>query len=174
MDLEVKRAIPGDLPEIYRLFEEAISFQKEKNYIGWTNYDKEFVKAEINNEQLFKIVNGDAIVCIFSVCYSDALIWREKDQGNAIYLHRVIVDRKFKGEKIFKRVMEWATKHARELKRPYIRIDTWADNNKIISYYKDYHFSFIENYTTPDLDDLPLQHRNLKLALLEYSVSSLR
>jgi len=167
MDRSIVNATPGDLPEIYRLFEEAIQFQKKNNYIGWNSYDKEFIKADVQNNVLFKIIQGDDIAGIFSICHSDPLIWREKEKGDAIYLHRIVLNRTFRGEKIFQQVLEWATQFARERKLKYIRMDTWAENEKIIDYYKSYGFVFIENYTTPGTDDLPVQHRNLHVALLE-------
>ncbi len=160
----------GDLPVIYSLFEDAMLFQKENNYIGWNSYDKEFIKSDVRNGLLFKLINGNNIVCIFSICYRDALIWREKEKGDAIYLHRIILNQKFKGEKVFQKVLAWTIQLAREKKLSFIRMDTWAENEKIIGYYKSYGFTFIENYTTPATVNLPVQHRNLKVALLELSV----
>ena len=46
-------------------------------------------------------------------------------------------------------------------------MDTWADNTKIIAYYKSYGFKFIENYKTTNDSELPIQNRNLNVALLE-------
>ena len=51
-------------------------------------------------------------------------------------------------------------------------MDTWGNNPNIVDYYKSFDFQFIENYTTPNSPDLPMQHRNLYLALLEYKVPS--
>ncbi len=81
MKFIITNATNSDLPKIYQLFEEAILFQKKRNYIGWNNYDKKYLKADIQNGLLFKIINNDDIVCIFSICYSDALIWREKKKA---------------------------------------------------------------------------------------------
>jgi hypothetical protein len=49
-------------------------------------------------------------------------------------------------------------------------MDTWADNYKIIEYYKSFGFVFIENYKTPDTPELPIQNRNLNVALLELAL----
>lgn len=166
----ITNASADDLPTICFLFEEAILFQKRNNYVGWDTYDKEFIKSDIQNQLLFKIIRDDDIVCIFSICYRDTLIWREKENGDAIYLHRIVLNQKFKGEKIFQKILDWAIKFAREKKLKYIRMDTWANNKKIIDYYQSYSFAFIENYTTPDTQSLPAQHRNLKVALLELRV----
>jgi ribosomal protein S18 acetylase RimI-like enzyme len=173
MNYIITNAVASDLPQIYKLFEEAILFQKINNYTGWLSYDKEYIKEDVKNNLLFKIIHQGDVVCIFSVCYSDVLIWREMEKGDAIYLHRVVLNRSFKQVKIFGEVLKWAIKYTREKQLKYIRMDTWSQNEKIIRYYKSYGFSFIENCTTPDTKELPLQHRKLNVALLQFCVSEL-
>jgi mannose-6-phosphate isomerase-like protein (cupin superfamily)/ribosomal protein S18 acetylase RimI-like enzyme len=173
MRYSIEKANLDDLPFIFHLFDEAILFQQRNNYIGWKNYDKEFIRSDVRSGLLYKMVCGEEIACIFSICYADHLIWREKEQGDAIYLHRIILNQLFKGEKIFQKVLDWAIQFAKELKLRYIRLDTWADNEKLIAYYKGHNFSFIENYITPGTENLPLQHRDLKVALLELAVEPL-
>ncbi len=156
-----------DLPVIYRLFEEAIEFQRNNNYIGWKNFDKAFLAQDVNAGLLYKIVNDEKIIGIFSICFTDPLIWREKEKGEALYLHRIVANRQLIKEPVFKIVLNWARNFAPERSRRLIRMDTWAGNKKIIGYYMSYGFSFVEDYTTPDTNDLPVQHRNLHVALLE-------
>lgn len=170
MHTSIINATKDDLPLIYQLFEKAILFQKQNNYIGWNSYDKEFIKADIQSGLLYKIVRGADVLCIFSICLSDELIWREREQGNAVYLHRIVLNQKFKGEKLFKQVLDWAIRFALERNLTYIRMDTWANNDKLIAYYRSYGFRFIENYTTSGTENLPIQHRNLNVALLELNV----
>ncbi|ULQ51984.1 GNAT family N-acetyltransferase [Flavihumibacter fluvii] len=173
MNYTITNAAVNDLPVVYQLFEEAILFQERNNYIGWKSYDKEFIQSDIQNGLLFKIINAeDVIACIFSICYSDSLIWRDKEKGDAVYLHRIVLNRQFAGERIFKKVLEWARGFAAAKKLKYIRMDTWAENEKLIGYYKSHGFSFIENYTTADTVELPVQHRNLNVALLELPVQT--
>ena len=167
----IENARIQDLPHIFHLFEKAIAFQKANGYIGWQDYDKDFIRADVENKLLFKLMgNRSKVVGIFCICYSDVLIWREKEQGDALYLHRIVLDQQFKGEKIFQQVLDWAIHFAKTNALKYIRMDTWADNAKLINYYQRYGFTFIENYTTSDTEALPIQHRNLKVALLEYIV----
>jgi ribosomal protein S18 acetylase RimI-like enzyme len=170
MYMLIKKADEPDLPVIYELFEEAIRFQKANHYIGWNDYDKEFIRSDIKNGLLYKLVAGDTIACIFSICLSDALIWRHREKGDAVYLHRIVLNRKFAGRKLFGKVLAWAKQYANEKRLSYIRMDTWADNEKIIAYYIGYGFSFVENYTTPATEALPVQHRNLRVVLLEKAV----
>jgi len=171
MDYTVTNAVAADLPRIYQLFEEAILFQQQNHYTGWPSYDKVFIAEDVKNKLLYKLIQQGQISCIFSVCYSDVLIWRQMEKGDAIYLHRVVVNRAIKQAKVFGEVLQWAINQAREKQLKYIRLDTWAENEKIVAYYKSYHFDFIEYYTTPDIESLPLQHRKLRVALMQYNLS---
>ena len=67
MNHSIVNATTDDLPAIYQLFEEAILFQKKNNYIGWNNYDKEFIRSDIENGLLYKIVSNGHIICIFCI-----------------------------------------------------------------------------------------------------------
>jgi hypothetical protein len=167
---KVENAAPEDLPFICHLFEQAISFQKSNNYTGWNKYDINFIKTDIENGLLFKMLQEQHIICIFSVCFNDHLIWRDKEKGDALYLHRIVLNREFAGSKAFEKVFDWVVRFAKRKRLQFIRMDTWADNAKIIEYYKSYGFRAVENYKTSDSRKLPEQHRNLNVTLLEYSL----
>lgn len=166
-DYHIENTSIADLNLIYTLFEQAIIYIKENNYIGWTTYDKHFIRKDIEENFQFKIISGNNVLCIFSICYTDALIWREREQKDAIYLHRIVVNPFFKGQKQFEKILNWVKQFATEKGLRYIRMDTWANNPNIIEYYKSFGFIHLEDYTTPNTQQLPEQHRNLNVALLE-------
>lgn len=160
-----------DLEFVYSLFEEAIAYQKRKNYPVWNGFDKDVLVNDITQKQHFKIIIGNEIACVFSVLTSDPLIWGEREKGDAIYLHRIVVNPKHKGQKQFEKILGWANGYVRLLKRKLIRMDTWSNNSTIIDYYKSYGFKFLGNFKTSDTPELPVQNRNLEVALLEYELS---
>ncbi len=171
MNQTILPATIEDLSTVINLFDRAIQYQKENNYIGWKSMDKQFIETDIRQGLLYKILSEDKILGIFCVCFIDQLIWREREKGDAIYLHRIVLNREYQGSKIFRTVLHWAIDQSRKRNFKYVRMDTWAANSKLIDYYKEYGFRFIENYTTKDTMDLPVQHRNLNVALLEFEVS---
>jgi len=67
-------------------------------------------------------------------------------------------------------VLKWTKQHARERKISFIKMDTSAENRKIIGYYTSYGFEFIENFTTSNSPEFPQQNRNLVMALLELTL----
>jgi ribosomal protein S18 acetylase RimI-like enzyme len=156
-----------DLDKILWLFEQAMDLQGKNGYKVWSGIDKIALEKDIENGLQYKIVKDNDILCIFSIQHNDPFIWRDRDRDDAVYLHRIVVNPNFKGQRQFEKVLDWAKYFAREKNLKFVRMDTWADNEKIIDYYKSFGFEFIEYYRTTDASELPIQNRNLNVALLE-------
>ena len=69
-----------DLGCIYRLFESAIQYQRQKNYPVWQGIDTEVILNDIAHHLQYKIICGNEILCIFSVLEQDPHIWRERSK----------------------------------------------------------------------------------------------
>ena len=160
-----------DLQFVYELFDQSIDYQEKRGYPVWKNYDKNALINDVNNRLQYKIIIDGLIAMVFSVCYSDKILWREMETGDSIYLHRIVVNPKFKGQRLFGLILEWAIRHAKDRGIKFIRMDTWANDQNIIDYYKGFGFRFIEDFNTPDIPELPVHNRNIPLALLEYNLS---
>jgi len=157
-----------DLARIIRLFDDSIAYQERNGYPTWKNYDKNTIIRDIQEGNQYKAINDEGIGIVFSVTYRDKIIWREKDDGQSVYLHRIVVNPNFKGQKLFGQILGWAKDHIQQRGLKNIRMDTWANNPTIIEYYKKFGFEVVENYTTPNTDELPAHNRNLPLTLLQY------
>jgi ribosomal protein S18 acetylase RimI-like enzyme len=166
-DIKIVNTTIDDLNTIFWLFEQAMKLQGKNGYKVWEGIDKIALQKDIEERLQYKIVEGNDILCIFSIQHNDPFIWRHRDQNNAIYLHRIVVNPNFKGQKQFQKVLNWAKQFADKNNLKFVRMDTWADNLKIIEYYKSFGFEFIENYKTTNATELPIQNRNLNVALLE-------
>jgi ribosomal protein S18 acetylase RimI-like enzyme len=167
---EVKNTEMSDLSLIFGLFDQSIQYQEKRGYPTWRNYDKQAIIKDIEDKNQYKVVVDSEPAIVFSVCYSDKIIWRELEKGDALYLHRIVVNPAFKGQKLFGIILDWAIGHGKAKALKSVRMDTWAANPTIIDYYKGFGFSFVENYVTPESPDLPAHNRNLALALLDYKI----
>jgi ribosomal protein S18 acetylase RimI-like enzyme len=168
--VEVINTEVNDLGQIFELFEHSINYQEKKGYPVWRNYDKNSIIKDIEDKNQFKVVVDSKTAIVFSVRYTDKVIWRDLDKGNSIYLHRIVVNPEFKGQKLFGTILDWVIEHSKQKGLSSIRMDTWAANPTIIKYYRSFGFTIIENYTTPDSEELPVHNRNLALTLLEYKL----
>ena len=169
--VEILNTALSDLEEIYNFFEHSIHYQEKNGYPVWRNYDKNAIAKDIEEKNQYKVVVDLKTAIVFSVRYSDKIIWRDLDTGNSIYLHRIVVNPEFKGQRLFGSILNWVIEHAKQKGLSSIRMDTWAANPTIINYYKGFGFDFVENYTTPDSEELPAHNRKLSLTLLEYEIS---
>jgi ribosomal protein S18 acetylase RimI-like enzyme len=166
-DFKIVNTTNGDLDKILWFFEQAMEMQGKNGYKVWSGIDKTALEKDIENGLQYKIVRDNDILCIFSIQHNDPFIWRYRDQNDAIYLHRIVVNPNFKGQRQFEKVLNWTKQFAGQKNLKFVRMDTWADNEKIIDYYKSFGFEFIENYKTTNTPELPIQNRNLNVALLE-------
>lgn len=170
MKYEVTNTERDDLELIFELFEQSISYQEKNGYPVWRNYDRNAIRRDIEGKNQYKVVIDFKTAIVFSVCYTDKIIWRDYDKGDSLYLHRIVVNPEFKGQKLFGKVLEWSVRHGKERGLKSVRMDTWAANPTIVNYYTGFGFKIVENYTTPDSIELPVHNRNLTLTLLEYEI----
>lgn len=169
-DIEIIHTTTGELDTVFLLFKQVTLAQANDGYKVWSSVDKETLEQDVEKRSQYKIVKGGDILCLFSVLSSDPFIWRDRENGDAVYLHRIVANPDFKGQRQFEKVLAWAIQYAHQNELKFIRMDTWADNEKLIGYYKSFGFEFIENYKTPDIPELSRQNRNLDHALLELKV----
>jgi hypothetical protein len=168
--IRIINTTPEDLPLVYWLFEQAIHYQRQHGYPAWKGYEKNGLRAEVDQLLQFKVVQYHHVLAIFSISYNDAATWGEWDTGRALFLHRIITHPQFKGQRIFEKVLDWARCTAREKGIAYIRIDTWTDNPAIIAFYEAYGFHIVAARTTPDSPELPEQNRHLRVTLMQLPV----
>jgi ribosomal protein S18 acetylase RimI-like enzyme len=168
MALSISNTLEADLEFIYSLFEDAIIYQRKNGYPDWSDYCKDSLKEDIRLKRQYKIVIDGDIACIFTTCFSDTIVWREEDKNDAIYLHRIVVNKHYKGQRLVGKVIDFTSTLGKKLNRNKIRIDTWANNSSIIDYYKSFNFKIVRHSFNPDVPELPIQMRGNKVVLMEY------
>jgi hypothetical protein len=157
---------------VWQMFQEAMAFRKAKGEQVWDHIDRAAIESEIDEQRQFKVMMNGDVTCLFSVLTSDPHIWGNDEQGDALYLHRIVTNLAFRGQRTFDIVLQWAQQYARANEKRFIRMDTWAQNTRIIQYYQSYGFTVKRTHTTGDIPALPAQNRNLHVALLELHVHS--
>ena len=161
-----------DLDFACYLFQEAIKYQKKHGYPEY-RWDERTIQEEyIKKQQHYKLIKEGQIAAIFNVQFSDKEVWGELDKGDSIYLHGIVVNPHFKGQKLFSKILAWSIQLAREKKRSSIRMDTWDDNPNLTNYYLDFGFQIVKHSQMPDGPDVPLNRRGNKAVLMEFKLNS--
>jgi hypothetical protein len=78
-----------------------------------------------------------------------------------------------KGSNLAQSVLAWSHGYASSLGRKFIRMDTWADNQRLVSYYVGCGFHYIGDRKLGDVVGLPPHYSNTRLALFQNIVDSL-
>ena len=100
-EFKIVNTAKADLDKILWLFKEAMDLQGRNGYKVWSGIDKMALEKDIENGLQYKIVRDADVLCIFSIQHQDPFIWRDRDQNDAVYLHRIVASPYFKGQRQF-------------------------------------------------------------------------
>jgi hypothetical protein len=160
-----------DIDLIFKLYDEAIVFQKTKFNKHWLGFEHSLVETEISENKQWKIVIDEQIACIFAITFDDDLIWGDKSNETAIYIHRIVTNQIFRGKYFVKIIIEWAKDFCKQHKKQFIRMDTWGDNESLITYYQSCGFEFLGLTTLNKSEGLPRHYEGACLSLFEIKVA---
>jgi ribosomal protein S18 acetylase RimI-like enzyme len=171
--MEIVNCTLQDIDTILSLYKSATEYQKANGFNEWKEFERDLIISEIDEKRIWKIVMDGDIACVFTVAYSDPVIWPSSEgEGEAIYLHRITTNPAYKGRNMVQYIIAWSKEHCKETDSKFIRMDTWADNNTLINYYIKCGFRLVGGRKL-DKDiakDLPKHYSTLSLVLLEIGV----
>jgi ribosomal protein S18 acetylase RimI-like enzyme len=167
--MQIVNSTLADYNRIFELYDLAIEFQKTVFNKQWQGFEPSLVEREIVENRQWKIVIDGEIACIFAITFDDFSIWKEKDQNDAIYIHRIVTNPKFRGANFVQHIVVWAKAYVYSIGKKYVRMDTWGDNEKLIAYYQKCGFQFL-GVITPDATNLPKHYQAITLSLFEISI----
>lgn len=170
--MKIVKSIVADVPLIFTFYDWAVEYQKAKFNKHWLPFDEYLVKKEVAEGRQWKVMEGDQVVCIFAITYEDPYIWGEKNEDAAMYIHRIVTHPSFHGRAYVKAIIEWAREHAVVLFKRFIRMDTWGDNDKLISYYSSCGFNYIGTVTPEATNELPKHYSAIFLSLFEIDLGA--
>ena len=82
-------------------------------------------------------VEGAAVGMITVDEYADPEFWTEPDRPNdALYVHRMVVDRSAAGQGVDTKLLDWAESLAAARGRKWLRLDAWRTNEPLHAYYQ--------------------------------------
>lgn len=166
--MTIQNSTLKDIPEIFRLYQWATDYQK-KAFPGnvWPEFDKDFIATEIVEQRQFKLVIESKIACIWAVTFNDAQIWEEKENNDAVYLHRIATNPEFRGKNFVQIVADWSVDFANKHNRKFVRMDTCGQNDRLISHYKKAGFEFLGMKKLKNSEGLQEHYQNADVCYFE-------
>ncbi|MBM3826498.1 MAG: GNAT family N-acetyltransferase [Verrucomicrobia bacterium] len=159
----------SDLTIFKDFWERAIAYQKLNSLPCWYDFPEKTIVEEIRDGRHFTIHEDGAMLGYVSISFTDPEIWEELEDDRAIFLHRMCVNPAMKGNQLAAITLKWALKYSTGMKRDFVRIDTWASNNRLIEYYLRCGFVAFGKKRPSNPEKLPPHYSNIELMLFQNS-----
>ena len=166
--MNITNSTLDDIPEIFRLYQLATDYQKTA-FPGnvWPDFDQDFIATEVLENRQFKIVIDNKIACIWAITYNDAKIWEERENNDAIYLHRIATNPEFRGNNFVQLISDWSKDFGKKANKKFIRMDTCGQNDRLINHYKNCGFQFLGMKKLKDSSGLQEHYQNADVCYFE-------
>lgn len=165
--IRVEAATVSDLPAIRAAYAGARLIQRDQGAILWPEFPDESIVAEVEAGRLFRVMDGDALVGVFTVAHEDEAIWGEHERGEHLYLHRIARAATYPGRGLIGAVLGWARAQCRALGRAGLRMDTWASNEALVAFYERQGFRVVGRRRIGVEPRLPAHYHGNEFTLLE-------
>ena len=166
-DSRFLNATNDDIPIVIALYEEGSEFQKRAFGKGWQVIDTGRLETEIEERRLWKIDEPDGTACVFSVAYSDPILWRDLNADPAMYLHRIVTNPDFRGRGYVTKITNWSRAHASANGLRYVRLDTWEENGKLVDLYLSNGYRYVRTVEVTESDGAPKHYVGNRISLFE-------
>ena len=143
--------------------------QRDQGSSIWPDFSDADILREIDAGRLFRAVVDNSLAGVFSVAHDDPAIWGSLERGAHIYLHRIARTAGWSGRGLMDAILAWASDQCNALRREGIRIDTWASNASLITFYERRGFRLVGQRRLGADPRLPPHYHGNEFALLEWT-----
>jgi GNAT superfamily N-acetyltransferase len=165
--MHAEPATPAHLAEVLAAYADARALQAANRAFQWPEFSERSILDQMEAGQLFRVLDDDALVGVFTVAYEDPAIWGELERGAHIYLHRFARSATYPGRGLVDAILAWALARCEALGREGLRLDTWGRNDALITFYESRGFTLVDKRTMGSDPRLSPHYHGLHLALLE-------
>jgi GNAT superfamily N-acetyltransferase len=146
MTLLIARGTLDDAGEADMLIRETAAWLIRKGEPLWGPNEMscdELERVARSGELIVGRVAGELATCMY-LHDEDRLFWPHVGPGEAFYIHRLAVARKFAGRGYAIAMLDWAADEARAKGRPFLRLDC-EPRAKLLALYRDAGYSPVDS-----------------------------
>lgn len=150
MSVAISHALASDVEVVLALLNDAVRWLAERGVKQWEvgQWKRERLLAAIERGETYLARERERVVGSFSAAPSDDVIWPD-DDGRALYVHRLVVDRHAHGRGVGAAMLRWAESNARSRGCTFVRLDTACDNVVLRAYYEAQGFRLRDERVVP-------------------------
>jgi GNAT superfamily N-acetyltransferase len=146
VQLRIMRAGTEAIPEVDALIREAAQWLAERGEALWGEEEtsgEELARVARAGELVIARHSGALCACLY-LHHEDRVFWPEAKDGEALYVHRLAVSRRFAGLGYAITMLDWAAMEASSKGRRYVRLDC-EPRPKLLALYKSAGFVAVDS-----------------------------
>jgi hypothetical protein len=147
-NLHIARAGTEAIPEVHALILEAAHWLIAKGEPLWGEPEtsgEELARVARAGELVTGRIGAELCACMY-LHNDDSIFWPNVVAGEALYIHRLAVARRFAGRRFSYGMLDWAVREATSTGRDFLRLDC-EPRPKLLALYRDAGFVAVD--TTP-------------------------
>lgn len=147
---EIRHATAADLPHIQQWRRDAAAWLAGKGSDQWS--DTGLSMAEFTRRVVQSITAGETWLAVIDSSprgtiavdeHTDDGLWTPSELGECVVVHRMITDRLHRVPGLGAALLDVADARARDLGKPYVRLDAWTSNTGLHDYYRNQGFELV-------------------------------
>jgi GNAT superfamily N-acetyltransferase len=140
--VKIRRATPQDTAEVSAILKEAARWLEESGMPLWREGElgPANIVADVAEGLFFVAERLGNVAGVVRFQLEDAIFWPDVPQGEAAYIHRLAVRRRYAGTGVSTALLRWAVERTQGLGRRYLRLDCVASRPRLRAVYESFGF----------------------------------
>ncbi len=145
-DIRIKKVDMTDISVFADILRETAKWLISENMKNWDplKFTIENIQENNNLDELYLCYSCEEAVGCFKLQESDEMFWPDDMHGEALYLHKLAVRRKYAGQGVSAYILSWAKDKVKEKGSKYLRLDCLTNREKLCRVYENQEFTKVE------------------------------
>ncbi|MBD2830731.1 GNAT family N-acetyltransferase [Streptomyces globisporus] len=144
----------ADLPRLVKFRTDSAAWLSQLGLDQWSRpFPAEHMAKSIKSGEVFLIkehLTADAAATVTLDRDADPRLWTSAErQESALYVHKLSVDRRYSGDNLGGRILDWCGDEAAKAGARWLRLDAWTTNPKLHAYYQAHGFTHVRTSHDP-------------------------
>ncbi|WP_327072004.1 GNAT family N-acetyltransferase [Kitasatospora sp. NBC_01302] len=145
-----------DLPRLTQFRSDAAAWLATLGSDQWsTDFPSDHIAQSIRAREVFVVresAEAELAATITLDKAADPLLWTPRElQDDALYVHKLTVDRGFAGRDLGVQLLDWAGDRAARCGARWLRLDAWTSNTRLHKYYAEQGFRHVRAVLDPEV-----------------------
>ncbi|MGY8815264.1 MAG: GNAT family N-acetyltransferase [Gammaproteobacteria bacterium] len=144
MNITMRQADVHETTIVSSILSEAAKWLIDSNMSLWslTDVSEDMIREDVTSGLYHMALCNDEAAGIIRFQHEDDIYWPEAKPGEAAYVHRLAVRRKFAGGEVSKAMLKWAVGRAHSEGYYFLRLDCVIDRPKLRAMYENFGFTY--------------------------------